>query len=81
MAENEPKVATMKRLDQIQSYKNYGYMKKRWLQYERMHLQEKEEWEAVVDRIMSFICPVWKALCDAEIFFDDWMTELERFLG
>ena len=81
MAKNEPKVATMKRLDQIQSYKNYGYMKKRWLQYERMHLQEKEEWEAVVDRIMSFICPVWKALCEDEIFFDDWMPELERFLG
>ena len=81
MAGKEPKVATMKRLEQIASYKNYGYMKKRWQQYERMHLNEKEEWEAVVSRILAFLSPVWKALCEDEIFFDDWMPELERFLG
>ena len=81
MAQKEPKVATMKRLEQVASYKNYGYMKKRWQQYERNHLEQKEDWEAVVTRIMSFMGPVWKALCEDEIFFDDWMPELERFLG
>lgn len=81
MAEKEPKVATMKRLEQVASYRNYGYMKKRWQQYERNHLEQKEEWESVVTRIMTFISPVWKALCEDEIFFDDWMPELERFLG
>lgn len=81
MAEKEPKVAAMKRLDQISSYKNYGYMKKRWQQYERMHCTQKEDWEAVVNRILAFVSPVWKALCEDEIFFDDWMPELERFLG
>ncbi|MBQ3558454.1 MAG: hypothetical protein IJA07_02940 [Agathobacter sp.] len=81
MAEKEPKVATMKRLEQIASYKNYGYMKKRWQQYERNHNTEKEDWESVLARIYSFTEPVWKALCADEIFFDDWMPELERFLG
>jgi len=81
MAEKEPKVATMKRLEQIASYKNYGYMKKRWQQYERKHCAEKEDWECVLTRILSFMGPVWKALCEDEIFFDDWMPELERFLG
>ena len=81
MAQKEPKVATMKRLEQVASYKNYGYMKKRWQQYERNHLEQKEDWESVVTRIMSFMGPVWKALCEDEIFFDDWMPELERFLG
>jgi len=81
MKEKEPKVASMKRLEQIASYKNYGYMKKRWQQYERIHHNEKEDWEKVITRIMAFIAPVWKALCEDEIFFDDWMPELERFLG
>lgn len=81
MAEKEPKVKSMKRLEQISSYKNYGYMKKRWQQYERNHKCEKEDWESVVDRLLKFLGPVWKALCEDEIFFDDWMPELERFLG
>ncbi len=81
MAENEPKVKSMKRIEQIASYKNYGYMKKRWQQYERNHKLQKEDWESVVDRILKFQEPVWKALCEDEIFFDDWMPELERFLG
>lgn len=81
MGEKEPKVKSLKRLEQIASYKNYGYMKKRWKQYERNHKSEKEDWEQVVDRILSFLGPVWKALCEDEIFFDDWMPELERFLG
>lgn len=81
MGEKEPKVVAMKRLDQIASYKDYGYMKKKWQQYERNHNSEKEDWEDVVARILAFMAPIWKALCENEIFFDDWMPELERFLG
>ena len=81
MGEKEPKVVTMKRLEQLASYRSYGYMKKRWQQYERIHHQNKEDWEVVMDRIMAFMEPVWKALCADEIFFDDWMPELTRFLG
>jgi len=81
MGEKEAKVVSMKRLDQIASYKNYTYMKKRWQQYERNHQLEKEEWECVLERILAFMGPIWKALCENEIFFDDWMPELERFLG
>ena len=81
MGEKEPKVVTMKRLEQIASYKNYSYMKKRWQQYERNHKSEKEDWENVIERLLSFMNPLWKALCEDEIFFDDWMPELERFLG
>ena len=81
MGQKEPKVVTMKRLQQVASYKDYGYMKKRWQQYERKHGDPKEEWESVVMRILAFLSPVWTALCEDEIFFDDWMPELERFLG
>lgn len=81
MGENEPKVISMKRLDQITSYKTYGYMKKKWQQYVRNHKEEAEEWEVVMERIISFLTPLWRSLCENEIFFDDWMPELGRFLG
>ena len=81
MAEKEPKVASMKRLEQVSAYKNYVYMKKRWQQYERNHRLEGDDWEQALTRILAFLGPVWKALCEDEIFFDDWMPELERFLG
>lgn len=81
MSEKEPKVVAMKRLKQIASYRDYGYMKKRWQQYQRNRGGENEDWEQVVERILSFMSPVWKALCENEIFFDDWMPELGRFLG
>lgn len=81
MSEKEPKVATLKRLEQIESYKNYGYMRKRWQQYQRNQGNSQEAWEDVLERILAFMNPIWKALCQNEIFFDDWMPELRRFLG
>lgn len=81
MGGNEPKVISMKRLEQITSYRTYGYMKKKWQQYVRNHKATSEEWEVVMERILSFLTPLWKALCENEIFFDDWMPELGRFLG
>ncbi len=81
MGEKEPKVVSMKRLEQISSYKSYGYMKKKWQQYTRVHKSVSEDWESVMKRILVFISPIWKALCEDEIFFDDWMPELERFLS
>ena len=78
--EKEPKVAREKRIDQIKEYRNYSYMKKRWNQYCKKNGID-ESWEEVLDRTVSFIEPLWRALCNNEIFFDDWMPELGRFLG
>ena len=78
---NKPKVRNEKRVEQIKSYKKYSYMKKRWDKYCKNHIEIEDSWEEVVDRIVNFIGPVWKALCRNEIFFDDWMPELGRFLG
>jgi len=81
MGEKEPKVVSMKRMELISSYADYGYMKKRWQQYVKKNRKDADEWETVMGRILAFLGPVWKALCENEIFFDDWMPELERFLG
>jgi len=81
MGEKEPKVIALKRLEQVASYKNYGYMKKRWQQYSKRYKINADEWEVVMDRILTFLNPLWKAVCEDDIFFDDWMPELGRFLG
>ena len=76
----EPKVISKRRLEQIEEYKTYSYMKKRWNQHAKRR-QIQCSWEEVVDKILSFIKPLWTAMCNNEIFFDDWMPELGRFLG
>lgn len=81
LGEKEPKVLSMKRLEQIENYRTYSYMRKKWEQYEKRHGRKPEDWADVLDRILRFLRPMWKALCENEIFFDDWMPELGRFLG
>lgn len=80
MGEKEPKVIIKKRLDQVASYRNYGYMKKRWQQYRRAHKTGVENWEEVMERILAFLVPIWTALCEDEIFLQEWIPELNQFL-
>ena len=80
-AEKEPKVAKTKRMEQIVGYREYTYMRKRWEQYCKNHGKEVEPWAEVIDRIVTFLQPIWTCLCNNEIFFDDWMPELGRYLG
>lgn len=81
LGEKEPKVVNLKRLEQMEGYQTYAYMEKKWQQYEKRQGRTPEEWSQVLKRILKFLGPTWKALCENEIFFDDWMPELERFLG
>lgn len=70
-----------KRLEQIAGYQTYAYMRKRWEQYQKKNKEVKDSWEDVMERLLKFLKPLWDALCKEEVFFDDWMPELERFLG
>ena len=81
LGEKEPKVVNLKRLEQIEGYRTYAYMEKKWQQYEKRQGRVPEEWSKVLDRVLRFLGPTWKAFCQNEVFFDDWMPELERFLG
>ena len=76
-----PKILRLKRMQQLESYRDYTYMKKRWEKYAKATKRELPEWQDVMDRLVKFTEPVWRAVCKKEIFFDDWMPELERFLG
>ena len=55
-------------------------MKKRWEKYVRKQGMENVSWETVLHRIVLFLRPVWNAMCRDEVFFGDWMPDLERYL-
>lgn len=76
----KPKVVSYRRLEQIKGYMDYAYMRKRWdKSCKKMNVDAA--WEDALGLIIGFIEPLWNALCANEIFFDDWMPELGRFLG
>lgn len=78
--EKEPRVLRLQRMEQIEGYREYAYMRKRWEQYQKKHGETKEAWSEVVERFVCFAKPIWTALYQKEIFFDDWMPELGRFI-
>lgn len=81
LANASPKIKKEQRLKQLEGYRNYAYMRKRWDKYLHSHRVEPVPWEDALDMILAFAGPIWKSLCRNEIFFDDWMPELGRFLG
>lgn len=80
-ADTHPKFAKKKRLEQLQGYMHYAYMRKRWIQYTNANPRCDKSWENSLELLLTFIEPLWNALCDNEVFFDDWMPELKRYLG
>ena len=79
-AEAKPRVVSMRRLEQVSGYRSYAYMRRRWQQHSKRNRLEVS-WEDALDLILEFLTPLWSAFCNNEIFFDDWMPELGRFLG
>lgn len=69
-----------KRLDTIKSYENYGYMKKKWKNEKKRQSKEMPEWNQVVALLVTFISPIFDAIIKDEIFFEDWMPQLGRYL-
>ncbi len=76
-----PVVKNEARLDTIAGYADYTYMRKRWEKYLRHQKRKEPSWQEVLSVMTAFMKPVWHAVCVDEIFFDDWMPGLMRFLG
>lgn len=68
------------RLDEILAYKNYSYMKKRWIKYLRSQKKQEPSWEEVMALLSEFLPRIWNSVCRDEVFLGDWMPELGRFL-
>lgn len=68
------------RLDTLISYKDYGYMKKRWKNQGKREKEIYPGWEEVINLIEAFLTPIFKGIVQDEIFLGDWMPELGRYL-
>ena len=76
--------AAVERAEQIFSYRDYPYMKKRWEKFCRHSAiagTETLKWEKEMECFHHFLGDMWEAVCRDEVFFGDWMPELARFLG
>lgn len=69
-----------KRLETLTSYKEYGYMKKRWKSQSRRRRESYPRWEDVVTLMVQFLAPIFEGVLKDEIFLGDWMPELGRYL-
>ncbi len=68
------------RLDTLLSYKEYGYMKKRWKSQSRRRKESYPQWEGVISLMQRFLSPIFEGILKDEIFLGDWMPELGRYL-
>lgn len=76
-----------KQSDFLREYESSSYMEKRWKQHvknRKTDIQHKcdefPEWQEVCGRVNRFVLPIWECFCRDEIFFGDWMPDLERYL-
>jgi len=68
------------RMKEILSYRDYSYMRKRWEKYLRHRKRKEPAWTEVMQVLEQFLPQMWSTLCRDEIFFGDWMPDLQRFL-
>lgn len=62
------------------TYGDYTYMKKKWKVLLRQEKRQEPTWQEAFRLIQIFFQSIWQAVCKEEIFFGDWMPEIERFL-
>ena len=55
-------------------------MRKRWEKYLRHRKRKEPAWTEVMQVLEQFLPQMWSTLCRDEIFFGDWMPDLQRFL-
>ena len=69
-----------KRLDTFSSYKDYGYMKRRWKSQSKRMMEPYPQWKEVIELLTAFFAPIFEGVLKDEVFLGDWMPELGRYL-
>ncbi len=80
IAEEKHMAVEEKRMQSIVGYADYAYMQKKWKRYLRGENKKTPEWREVMKVFQNFFQPIWEVICRDEVFFGDWMPELERFM-
>ncbi len=69
-----------KRMDTLKSYRDYGYMQKRWKSHCKRKKETYPQWEDVMGLSVTFLEPVFEGVLKDEVFLGDWMPQLGRYL-
>lgn len=68
------------RYAQMEGYRTYPYMIKKWKAYLKKQGKKEPSWEAVYGRFWSFLMPPWAASLQEMIYLGSWIPELGRYL-
>lgn len=68
------------RMNMLESYGNYTYMKNKWKVELRQKKKSDPAWSDVNKCLVNFLKPIWEAMEQNLIFLGDWMPQLKRFL-
>ncbi len=74
-----PIPSPMKRLEILQGYQNYGYMRKRWNRQGRCRQEPYPPWAQVIELLTACITPVFEAILRDEIYLAEWMPQFGRY--
>lgn len=68
------------RYRQMERYRTYPFMKKKWKSYLAKQRKHTPTWEEVYGRFWSFLMPPWNASLQGMVYLGSWMPELRRYL-
>ena len=83
LCKKEELTPDLQRFQMFASYENYSFMRKKWKKYVKNQKKISSDfpaWEDLMKKEKMFFEPVWRAVVNDEIFFGDWMPDLERYL-
>lgn len=83
LCKKEELIPDLQRFQMFASYENYSFMRKKWNKYvknQKKFSSDFPAWEDLMKKEKLFFEPVWQAVVNDEIFFGDWMPDLERYL-
>lgn len=68
------------RIDTLKNYRDYEYMKKRWKSHCKKKKETNLQWEEVITLLVTFLTPVFEGVLKDQVFLEDWMPQLGRYL-
>ncbi|MCR5666736.1 MAG: hypothetical protein K6G01_07870 [Eubacterium sp.] len=64
----------------IVTYENNPYLKKKWMAYRKRNHMPEVSWKEAMQLFCRFFDGIWKAYVEDEIFMEEWMPQLGRFM-
>lgn len=77
---NTQNIFTKERLEAFCGYHENRELEERWINYTKKMKTRELTWGKVMEKCNRFIQPIGESLEKDDLFFGDWMPEIERFM-